>query len=198
MGFAPAAGFSSTPTSVFPPSNPSAFPSSNTSTPFVSDFSTVFGQQPSPAGVTSPGAALFGDVLQPAGSSAASSQSKMLTGDLDSSLANLASNLDFGNGAKKNIMQSGARGPPMTQGFGAFPGQQAQPQMGLLSPSDESNFAFPSSTSPSSNSPFIPQSSSHPSFPSSTVSPFPTATSNNAFSSPGPAAAPSTSLFDTS
>ena len=25
----------------------------------------------------------------------------MLTGDLDSSLANLASNLDFGNGAKK-------------------------------------------------------------------------------------------------
>jgi len=196
--FAPAAGFSSTPTSVFPPSNSSAFPSSNSSsTPFVSDFSTVFGQQPSPAGVTSPGAALFGDVLQPAGSSSASSQSKMLTGDLDSSLANLASNLDFGNGAKKNIMQSGARGPPMTQGFGAFPGQQAQPQMGLLSPSDESNFAFPSSPSPSSNSSFIPQSSSHPSFPSSTVSPFPTS-SNNAFSSPGPAAAPSTSLFDSS
>ena len=26
---------------------------------------------------------------------------QMLTGDLDSSLANLASNLDFGNGAKK-------------------------------------------------------------------------------------------------
>merc|ERR1719422_2823756 len=70
----------------------------------------------------------------------------------------------------------------MTQGFGAFPGQQAQPQMGLLSPPDESNFAFPSS---------------HPSFPSSTVSPFPTS-SNNAFSSPGPAAAPSTSLFNTS
>ena len=80
-------------------------------------------------GVTSPGAALFGDVLQPAGSSAASSQSKvemtsapiltssssctmcskffpfqMLTGDLDSSLANLASNLDFGNGAKKWVL----------------------------------------------------------------------------------------------
>merc|ERR1719454_2364185 len=85
----------------------------------------------------------------------------------------------------------------MTQGFGAFPGQQAQPQMGLLSPPDESNFAFPSSPSPSSNSSFIPQSSSHPSFPSSTVSPFPTS-SNNAFSSPGPAAAPSTSLFNTS
>merc|ERR1719347_1552722 len=127
--FAPAAGFSSTPTSVFPPSNSSAFPSSNSSTPFVSDFSTVFGQQPSPAGVTSPGAALFGDVLQPAGSSSASSQSKMLTGDLDSSLANLASNLDFGNGAKKNLLQGGARGPPMTQGFAAFPGQQAQPAM---------------------------------------------------------------------
>merc|ERR1711973_1021306 len=110
-----------------------------------------------------------GDVLQPAGSSSASSQSKMLTGDLDSSLANLASNLDFGNGAKKNIMQSGARGPPMTQGFGAFPGQQAQPQMGLLSPSDESNFAFPSSPSPSSNSSFIPQSSSHPSSPPRTT-----------------------------
>merc|ERR1712241_594272 len=100
----------------------------NSSAPFVSDFSTVFGQQPSPAGVTSPGAALFGDVLQPAGSSAASSQSKMLTGDLDSSLANLASNLDFGSGAKKNHIQGGARGPPMTQGFAAFPGQ-AQPAM---------------------------------------------------------------------
>ena len=45
-------GFSSTPTSVFPPSNSSAFPSSNSSTPFVSDFSTVFGQQPSPAGIS--------------------------------------------------------------------------------------------------------------------------------------------------
>jgi len=53
----------------------------------------------------------------------------MLTGDLDSSLANLASNLDFGNGAKKNLLQGGARGPPMTQGFAAFPGQQAQPAM---------------------------------------------------------------------
>jgi len=94
----------------------------------VSDFSTVFGQ-PSSTGVTSPGAALFGDVLQPAGSSSASSQSKMLTGDLDSSLANLASNLDFGNGAKKNLLPGGARGPPMTQGFAAFPGQQAQPAM---------------------------------------------------------------------
>ena len=72
---------------------------------------------------------------------------QMLTGDLDSSLANLASNLDFGNGAKKwgncflilverlpvkeinpkvqnefasipffrNLLQGGARGPPMTQ-----------------------------------------------------------------------------------
>merc|ERR1719357_298498 len=74
-----------------------------------------------------------------------------------------------------------------------------QRRQGLLSPPDESNFAFPSSPSPSSNSSFIPQSSSHPSFPSSTVSPFPTTSSNNAFSSPaGPAAAPSTSLFDTS
>jgi len=126
--FAPAAGFSSTPTSAFPPSNSSAFPSSTSSAPFVSDFSTVFGQ-PSSTGVISPGAALFGDVLQPAGGSAASSQSKMLTGDLDSSLANLASNLDFGNGAKKNHIQGGARGPPMTQGFAAFPGQQAQPAM---------------------------------------------------------------------
>jgi len=129
--FAPAAGFSSTPTSGFPQqSNSSAFPSSsNSSTPFVSDFSTVFGQPSSGTGVTSPGAALFGDVLQPAGSSSASSQSKMLTGDLDSSLANLASNLDFGNGAKKNLLPGGARGPPMTQGFAAFPGQQAQPAM---------------------------------------------------------------------
>jgi len=105
----------------------------------------------------------------------------MLTGDLDSSLANLASNLDFGNGAKKNHIQGGARGPPMTQvqGFAAFPGQQAQPAMDSFSPGLE---AFPSSS-------VIPPSSSHPSFPSSTLSPFPgsTTASSPFAASSGPA-----------
>lgn len=112
----------------FPP--PSSFSPPPPAASFVSDFSNVFGQQEG-SGVT-PGAALFGDVLQPAGGSITQQQGKMLTGDLDSSLANLASNLDFGSGGKKSLLQSSvARGPPMTQGgpFNPFPGQQQQQAM---------------------------------------------------------------------
>jgi hypothetical protein len=53
---------------------------------------------------------------------------KMLTGDLDSSLANLASNLNFGPSANKSLLQGHtARGPPMTQAsFNPFPAQHQQ------------------------------------------------------------------------
>ena len=50
------------------------------------------------------GAALFGDVMQPVGGvdGAGTNQAgKVITSDLDSSLANLASNLDFGPAANK-------------------------------------------------------------------------------------------------
>jgi len=110
----------------------SGFPSSPAqANNFVSDFGNAFGQPPPNSGISpSPGAALFGDVLTPAGSTGTigAPQAKMLTGDLDSSLANLASNLDFGAASKKGLMPGGsARGPPMTQGgFNPFPAHQQQ------------------------------------------------------------------------
>lgn len=125
-----------------PPSTYSSFPpasspfttsaglgtSSSGSNAFVSDFSNAFGQPATLGPVsTGAGAALFGDVMQPAGSSATVEPqgAKMLTGDLDSSLANLASNLNFGPTSNKSLIQSStARGPPMTQtGFNPFPTQ---------------------------------------------------------------------------
>ena len=54
------------------------------------------------AGVTASDAtAMFGDVMLPSGAAATNGNSKMLTGDLDSSLANLASNLNFTPSANK-------------------------------------------------------------------------------------------------
>ena len=51
-------------------------------------------------------AALFGDIMQPSGGVGATNGSKeggakVMTGDLDSSLANLASNLNFGPSGNK-------------------------------------------------------------------------------------------------
>jgi len=92
--------------------------------PFVTDnsFSNVFGQ---------PSAGVFGDVMLPSGSSgnnngAKDTGSKVLTGDLDSSLANLASNLSFGPSVNKNLIGGPTRGPPMAKptGFNPFPQQQ--------------------------------------------------------------------------
>jgi len=109
----------------------SAFPTQSfTSSQFVSDsnFANVFGQaEPAPVGIS------------PMMSSSASVQSlsasgpggKLVTGDLDSSLANLASNLNFGPASNRHFPANGSRGPPMataSAGFGAFP--QQQPAMG--------------------------------------------------------------------
>jgi len=104
------------------------------SSPFVTDnsFSSVFGQPTS--GPISSSLNLFGDVMQPSGSQVAangSSTKVVLTGDLDSSLANLASNLNFGpaGGNKSLVGSTTARGPPMAQpagGFNPFPQQPQQ------------------------------------------------------------------------
>eukprot|EP00092_Neocalanus_flemingeri_P052867 GFUD01061960.1.p1 GENE.GFUD01061960.1~~GFUD01061960.1.p1 ORF type:complete len:540 (+),score=113.27 GFUD01061960.1:49-1668(+) len=107
------------------------FGSVQSSSPFVSDnsFSNVFGQPTS--AVSTGSAALFGDIMQPSGGVGATNGSKdggakVLTGDLDSSLANLASNLSFGPSGNKSLIGGPARGPPMAKpaGFNPFPQQQ--------------------------------------------------------------------------
>lgn len=200
-----------------PPSSFSSFPPTATSftssagivtsstgatNAFVSDFSNAFGQSTTSS---TQGTALFGDVMQPAGSSAVSGQngSKMLTGDLDSSLANLASNLNFGPSSNKNLMSgTSARGPPMTQtGFNPFPSQQ-QP---MAAPSPFSPMNFPPEepsafTSPSSS--MFPSSSSHPMFPTTSLTPFPPSGTNYNSTTTGlvsaPSAFPHSSSFPTS
>jgi hypothetical protein len=62
------------------------------------------------------------NVLQPQGSSNNTSKDKMITGDLDSSLANLASNLNFGNQNRGGLVPQ-ARGPPL----GGLNAMQSQP-----------------------------------------------------------------------
>merc|ERR1719397_2426805 len=89
------------------------------SSPFVSDnnFDNVFGQNN--YGVS--------NMVSPMSSTTPTTDSKLVTGDLDSSLANLASNLNFGPAANRNFASVPARGPPMgTQpaGFNPFPQQQ--------------------------------------------------------------------------
>jgi len=97
-----------------------AVSSQSFSSPFVSDnnFDNVFGQSNynSSGGVST--------LMTPT-----STDSKLVTGDLDSSLANLASNLNFGPAANRNFASVPARGPPMaTQpaGFNPFPQHQQQ------------------------------------------------------------------------
>jgi len=81
-----------------------------------------------------PGSGFFGDILQPQGSGGnnlfsnnmpqpmvatggangtANADQKMVTGDLDASLANLTSNLNLTSGHGKNSNSTSARGPPM-------------------------------------------------------------------------------------
>jgi len=127
------------PTSAPPTSSPFMAPASaagfgsgqSSSSPFVTDnsFSNVFGQPSSAASSVS--GAVFGDVMQPSGGVGATNGSKeggakVLTGDLDSSLANLASNLTFGPSGNKSLLGAQARGPPMAKpaGFNPFPQQQ--------------------------------------------------------------------------
>jgi len=114
----------------FPASNPAPFatPATGYGGPpsFGSEnaFYNAFGQ-PAAAGTngTSAGVGLFGEVLQPAGGTTnQANKPKVITGDLDSSLANLASNLNFGT-PNKGGMAAPARGPPMG-GINNFQNQQ--------------------------------------------------------------------------
>lgn len=115
------------------PASAAGFGSVQSSSPFVSDnsFSNVFGQ-PTSSAVPTGSAALFGDIMLPSGGGGASNGTKdgakVLTGDLDSSLANLASNLSFGPSGNKSLIGVPARGPPMAKpaGFNPFPQQQQQ------------------------------------------------------------------------
>jgi hypothetical protein len=188
-------GVSSAGPSVFPPAaaplNPAmtapGFPATS-SGPFVTDnsFNNVFGSQPvaSNAGGGG-GAALFGDVMQPVGGvdGAGTNQAgKVITSDLDSSLANLASNLDFGPAANKSMVGVGmSRGPPMAQppGFNPFPQQQQMavptPSMVSSSISDGSQAASgltPASQllTPANNSPFPGTNNAFPGMSSNTTS----------------------------
>jgi len=148
-----------------------AVSSQSFSSPFVSDnnFDNVFGQNNYGVNNT---------ITTP------TTDSKLVTGDLDSSLANLASNLNFGPAANRNFVSAPARGPPMATkpaGFNPFP-QQQQMEM----------FASPATQSLVSSQ-TLPNLSPSPSFPvqnnfqaNQSSSPFlaPSASNNTLFPSP--------------
>jgi hypothetical protein len=106
VNYSPGPGFN-TSGSGFPslPSQPGQFTNENA-------FNNIFGTNGTSAT----------NVLQPQGSSNNTSKDKMITGDLDSSLANLASNLNFGNQNRGGLVPQ-ARGPPM----GGLNAMQSQP-----------------------------------------------------------------------
>jgi len=130
-----------------------AVSSQSFSSPFVSDnnFDNVFGQNN--FGVS--------NTITP------TTDSKLVTGDLDSSLANLASNLNFGPAANRNFVSGPARGPPMAAtnpaGFNPFPQQQQQMEMlsSPATPSFVSSQTLPNLTS----SPVFPAPANHSSSP---------------------------------
>lgn len=136
-----------------------AVSSQSFSSPFVSDnnFDNVFGQNN--YGVTT--------MVSPLSSTTPTTDSKLVTGDLDSSLANLASNLNFGPAANRNFGGAPARGPPMSMGkpagFNPFPQQQQMASQDLV-------------TTPLPH--LTPSSAFHDS------NPFPFPGQNNSFSSP--------------
>jgi len=180
------------PTSAPPTSSPFMAPASaagfgsgqSSSSPFVTDnsFSNVFGQPSSAASSVS--GAVFGDVMQPSGGVGATNGSKeggakVLTGDLDSSLANLASNLTFGPSGNKSLLGAQARGPPMAKpaGFNPFPQQQqmapeasfGQNDLNFASPSPAQapTISFPNQSSPFQDSSPFPSADTSPMFPTS-------------------------------
>lgn len=158
------------------------------SSPFATDssFSNVFGQPTTQAPLNSSNN-LFGDIMQPSGGqniiSGSSAAKVVLTGDLDSSLANLASNLSFGPSGNKSLSgTTPARGPPMAQPaggpFNPFPQQQQVDnspflagndlkmnstiggnQAFLMTPSQSSGGLAPTNTSSSSFSAISPSQS---------------------------------------
>eukprot|EP00088_Acartia_fossae_P034121 TRINITY_DN349_c0_g1_i5.p1 TRINITY_DN349_c0_g1~~TRINITY_DN349_c0_g1_i5.p1 ORF type:complete len:841 (-),score=235.56 TRINITY_DN349_c0_g1_i5:1003-3525(-) len=119
------------------PSNPNNFTNENA-------FNNVFGQ-PGTNGAT--------NVLQPQGSSSADNQAKMITGDLDSSLANLASNLNFGNQSRGGLVAQ-PKGPPMA-GLNTM---QSQP----MATSSSSSQLLATSPAPSTSGNTLPPSQSFP------------------------------------
>lgn len=180
------------PTSAPPTSSPFMAPASaagfgsgqSSSSPFVTDnsFSNVFSQPSSAASSVS--GAVFGDVMQPSGGVGATNGSKeggakVLTGDLDSSLANLASNLTFGPSGNKSLLGAQARGPPMAKpaGFNPFPQQQqmapeasfGQNDLNFASPSPAQApaISFPNQSSPFQDSSPFPSADTSPMFPTS-------------------------------
>jgi len=99
-----------------------------------------------------PGSGFFGDILQPQGSvsgnnlfgsnmpqpmvasgaangSGGTINQKMVTGDLDASLANLTSNLNLTSGHGKTSSNANARGPPMMMGNANFNNHQTKPMV---------------------------------------------------------------------
>jgi len=94
-----------------------------------SSFSNVFGNQNSTLDPTGVGASFFGEILQPQGGvggfgavpganggtgNGTGPGGKMVTGDLDASLANLTSNLNLGAGQAKHFKaDQQTKGPPM-------------------------------------------------------------------------------------
>jgi len=167
------------PASVPPTSSPFMAPASaagfgsaqSSSSPFVTDnsFSNVFGQ---PSSASSVSGNIFGDIMQPSGGAGASNGSKeasgakVLTGDLDSSLANLASNLNFGPSGNKTLIGGPVRGPPMAKPTGFNPFPQQQQQMAEGSHQD----VMVNVTAPFQDShPFASSSVSPPMFPSNSL-----------------------------
>jgi len=119
-----------------------------------------------------------------------STDSKLVTGDLDSSLANLASNLNFGPAANRNFASVPARGPPMaTQpaGFNPFPQHQQQmaPQEIFSTPAPPPSLLSSSQT--------LPNLSPSPSFPAQNN--FQANLSSSSFSSPFMASTASNNAF---
>merc|ERR1719317_855909 len=139
-----------------------------------------FGQPTSAASSVS--GAVFGDVMQPSGGVGTTNGSKeggakVLTGDLDSSLANLASNLSFGPSGNKSLLGGPARGPPMAKpaGFNPFPQQQqmapeasfGQNDLNFTSPSQAQapTISFTNHSSPFQDSSPFPGADTSPMFP---------------------------------
>jgi len=135
-GAAPAAAtsFSSTPFSSATASASNAnglYPNPSTGSTsaaggFATDtsFSNVFGNQNSTLDATGVGASFFGEILQPQGGvgggvggapatgNGTGPGGKLVSGDLDASLANLTSNLNLGGGQAKTF-KADTKGPPM-------------------------------------------------------------------------------------
>merc|ERR1712004_263068 len=129
-----------------------------------SSFSNVFGSQDGGAALdaTGVGASFFGEILQPQGGVGGAAQGntnggttvggKLVSGDLDASLANLTSNLNLGGGTgfgKNFKADAQPKGPPM--GSNPASNNSSQPLNNRMGANNNLNPGFnmmqPSSTS---------------------------------------------------